>query len=70
MTSLTDLEKQKIYEWLLADEWCVCRLLIYNYIHDKLYISSVSAIWYNKFINFYKFRSFLPVYDNLNIFNY
>ena len=68
MTSLTDSEKQKIREWLLADEWCVCT--IYNYIQDKLYVSLVPMIWYDRFINFYKFRSFLPIYDNLNIFNY
>lgn len=68
MTSLTDSEKQKIREWLLTDEWCVCRLSIYNYIQNKLYISSVMT-WYNKFIDFYKFRSFLLIYDNLNIFN-
>lgn len=68
MTSLTYLEKQKIYEWLLADEWHFCKLSTHNYIQNKLYISSVMT-WYNKFIDFYKFRSFLLIYDNLNIFN-
>ena len=45
------------------DEWCS------SYCISPIAICFMaSTIWYSRFISFYKLRSFLPIYEKLNIF--
>lgn len=69
MNSSTDSKIMEAYNnidlhnGVYKDGWCSS-----YYISPIAMYFMASTVWYSRFIEFYRFRSFLPIYENLNVF--